>query len=75
MEYSVFAIGSMTGPEVLRPILLVFGAVPKPVRNVAVPTKLGRSYLNDKVITYIRREQAKRKSVLGLKYSKGRKPR
>lgn len=40
---ATFAVNSVTGPEGLCPLLLVYGAIPRPARNMPALTQLQRA--------------------------------
>lgn len=65
LQMAVKAVNDTVGPEGLCPTLLVFGALPRPARNIPSPTQLGRSQAIEKAIKAVEKEQVKRKIAFG----------
>ena len=70
---ATFAVNSVTGPEGLCPMLLVYGAIPRPARMSIAPTQYKRAEAIDEAMNAVIKEQALRKIKFGL--SKGGGPR
>lgn len=73
LKMAVFAVNSTVGPEGLCPILLVFGAIPRPARTSPTITQLERARAIDAAMKEAEHEQSKRRIAFGLKHSGGQK--
>lgn len=51
LQLAVFAVNATIGPEGLCPMLLVFGALPRPARRMPSKTKLARSQAIEMAMT------------------------
>ena len=71
LKMAVYANNSTMGPEGLCPMLLVFGALPRPARTSPSPTQLVRQQAIEDAKIAVEREQAKRRLSFALKHSGG----
>lgn len=68
LKLAVYAVNSVMGPEGLTPILLVFGALPRPARSTPSPTQLVRQAAIEEERKRASAEQAKLRLAFALKH-------
>ena len=68
LQLAVKAVNDTIGPEGLCPTLLVFGALPRPARNLPASTQLARSDALEQAMKAVEKEHAHRKVQFGLNY-------
>lgn len=73
LRMAVFAVNSTIGPEGLCPILLVFGAIPRPARVGSSSSQIERAEAIDKATKEVEKEQARRRIAFGLRNPSGPK--
>lgn len=73
LKMAVFAVNSTMGPEGLIPMLLVFGAIPRPARTILSPTQLERQKAIEAARHAAQHEQAKRRVAFALRHPSGPK--
>lgn len=73
LTMAVYAVNCTVGPEVLWPTLLVFGAIPRPLRTRPSPQHLERAETIDKSMNADSKEQDERRISFGLSNTKGPK--
>lgn len=73
LRMATYAINSTMGTEGLVPILLVFGALPRPVRTSAAPDQLKRQKVIEEASKAAVVEQAKRRIAFTLRHPSGPK--
>lgn len=57
LRMDIFAVNATVGPEGLCPILLVFGALPRPARAMTAPFQIHRSITIEKAMRDVEKEQ------------------
>lgn len=73
LRMAVFANNSTIGPEGLCPMMLVFGAVPRPARASPAPTQIERQTAIEQAKKEVVKEQAKRRLAFALRHPSGPK--
>ena len=68
LQLAVQAVNNTLGPEGLIPTLLVFGALPRPARNIPAPRQTDRARAIDGAMKGVKQIQAQRKVQFALKY-------
>lgn len=68
LSYAVYTVNCTVGPEGQVPMLLVFGALPRPARQVPAPTQLERAKAMERAREDVARIHAKNRVRVGLKY-------
>lgn len=64
---AVFVINCTTGPDGLCPVHFVFGTIPRPAIQARSETQLERQAAITEAMKQVRRIQAQRRLVFGLK--------
>lgn len=70
---ALFAVKSIIFPEGLCPMLLVFGALPRPARRNPSVTQLKRARTMELAIISVEKDQARRRISFGLQNTGGPK--
>lgn len=73
LKMAFYAVNSTMGPEGLVPMLLVFGALPRPARTTPAPTQLHRQRFIEEAKKTVSTEQAKRWLSFALRHPSGPK--
>ena len=68
LQHAVYAVKSTIGPEGLCPVLCVFGAIPRPVRNTIAPEQLKRAKAIDEAMKCVEKFHARQKINFALRY-------
>lgn len=68
LQMAVHSVNNTVGPKGLCPNLCVFGAIPRPARNIPAPQQLAGAQAIDAAMDEVAREQMKRKLAFALKY-------
>ena len=68
---ATFSVNNVIGPEGLCPMLLVYGALPRPARATPALTQRQRADAIDKAMTEVIKEHAQQKVRFGLKNNGG----
>lgn len=68
LQMAVYATNFTIGPEGLCPMLLVFGALPRPIRMTPCPTQLQRSAAIEEARRAVEKEQAKRRIAFAIRH-------
>jgi hypothetical protein len=68
LQMAVKCVNDTVGPEGLTPTLLVFGSLPRPARRVPAETQIARARTIERVRGELRKEFARQKVAVGLKY-------
>ena len=73
LQIAVKAVNDTLGPESLCPTLLVYGAIPRPLRRTPAETQLRRAEALEAAMKAVQKEQAKRKIAFALRHPGGPK--
>ena len=68
LQMAVFATNATMGPEGLCPMLLVFGAMPRPARTTPSPKQLERQRAIEEVKRAVESEQSRRRIAFALRH-------
>ena len=68
LKMAVYACNATMGPEGLCPMLLVFGALPRPARTTPSPTQLQRQTSIEEAKELVLQEQSKRRIAFALRH-------
>lgn len=71
LKMAVFALNSTIGREVLCPMLLVFGSIPRPARSMPEIYEFQLGLAVEKAAIAVEKEQARRRLNLGLAHPSG----
>ena len=74
LQMAIYASNTTIGPEGLCPMLLVFGALPRPARQAPSPTQLDRQLAIESAKKEVQQEQAARRIKFALKHTHMPKP-
>ena len=69
LQMAVYAANATIGPKVVCPMLLVFGALPRPARHMPSPTQIQRQQAIEKAKLEIQKEQASRRINFALRHT------
>lgn len=64
LKMAMYAVNSTIGLEGLCPILLVFGAMPRPARSIPTPSRIKRAEAIDKMKA-VQKEQVRKRVAIG----------
>lgn len=73
LQMAVYAVNNTVGPEGLCPTLLVFGAIPRPIRTKPSPSQIERASAIDAAMQEVEQEQARQRIRFGLNHPTGSK--
>lgn len=68
LQMNTYAMNSIIGPEGLCPMMLVFGALPRPARSKPSPTQLERATAIENAKKEVEKETARRRIVFALRH-------
>lgn len=69
LRMDVFSVNATLGPKGLCPMLLVFGALPRPARSIEAPTQVRRAQVMELAAKDFQREQGRRRISFGLRHT------
>ena len=68
LQMAVYSTNSTIGPEGLCPMLLVFGAIPRPARMTPSPSQLDRQKAIEEAKKEVEQEQSRRRIAFALRH-------
>lgn len=68
IQMAIYCVNNTVGPEGLCPTLCVFGAIPRPLRQMPAPSQIHRARAIDNAMKEVQKHHAQRKVSFGLKY-------
>lgn len=69
LQAAVHAVNATVGPEGLCPILLVYGALPRPIRANSTQSQIDRARAIDAATKEVEKEQSRRRISFGLRHN------